>query len=230
MCEPFTIAAVTTLGSLAATAVGSAQQQRAAASQNRANQYWRDYQEKQRKAEQGRQDELRLKAEQARANTVDQMGAEEQGKAQAAEEERLKGIYNQNPTVPQNTDDLQPVLLSGQENGGQVFKDDVASRLAQASVDARKRIGALARINSYGGSFGGLQGRNAEVLGAGDTGINTANNMRQGSLSAYNIAKGINPMQMPNTTDYASGIGSALAGIAGTAWGQSFRAPTIGKV
>ena len=53
--------------------------------------------------------------------------------------------------------------------------------------------------------------------------------MRQGSLSAYNIAKGINPMQMPNTTDYASGIGSALAGIAGNAWGTALR-PTIGKV
>lgn len=228
MCDPFTTAIVTTVGSLAATGIGMQQQQRAADSQNRANQYWREYQQRQKAAEDQRQEQLRQQAEGARAQTVDQMGQEDQLKAQGAEEARLNEIYNENPTVDQK--DIASTFLSGQENGGQVLKDDVASRLSQASADARKRIGALARINSYGGSFGGLQNRNSEIIGAGDTGINTANNMRQGSLSAYNIAKGVNPMQMPNQTDYASGIGSALAGIAGTSWGKAFAPTPLGKV
>jgi hypothetical protein len=229
MCEPFSLALATTAASLAATGIGMAQQQRAAKSQNNANQYWRDYQKRQKDAEDVRQEQLRHQAEGARAQTVDQMGQEEQLKAQGTEEGRLNEIYNQNSV--QDQANPTETLLSGQETGGQLLKDDVASRLSQASADARKRIGALARINSYGGSFGGLQNRNNEIIGQGDQGINTANNMRQGSLSAFNIAKGVNPMQMPGSTDYASGIGSALAGIAGSAWGQTFRAPTtIGKV
>lgn len=224
MCDPFTTAVVTTVGSLAATGVGAYTQMKTADSQNKANAAWRQYQQNQREREQARQDQLRQQAEGARSLTVEQMGADKQLADQGKEEARLNEIYNQDPTV--NQADINGALLSGQQNGGEVFKSDVASRLAQASVDARKRIAALARVNSYGSSFGGLQNRNSEVLATGDLGINTANNMRQGSLSAFNLAKGINPAQLPNQTDYASGIGSALAGVAGNAWGSYARGPS----
>ena len=226
MCEPFTLALLSTAGSLAATGIGAMQQQRAQDSQARANQYWREYQDRQRNAENLRQDELRQKAEAARSQTVENMTPEAQKNAQTAEESRLTDLYTSQPAV--NQADVIGALLSGQQNGGQEFQTDIASRIAKASQDARKRIAALATINSYGGSFGGLQNRNAETLAQGDQGINLYNNMRQGSLSAYGAAKAVNPMQMPNQTDYASGVGSALAGIAGTAWGTVAR--NYGKV
>lgn len=223
MCDPISIGIASAVGSIASTAGSYMIQQRQMESQNRANEAWRSYQKQQRDAENQRQEALRQKAEAARAEGVDALAPKNQQDAQAAEEARLTEDYSANTSV---NEDAGSKLLSGQQLGGQEFQTDVAKRLNTASQDARKRIAALATVQSYGGSFGGLQNRNAEVLAKSDQGINLANNMRQGSLSAYNLAKGVNPPQYGPATDPFGGVAGTLAGIAGKSFGTAF-APTV---
>lgn len=211
--------------SAAATGVSAYMNQQNVDAQNRANEQWRNYQEQQRREEQARQEEQRMKADAVRTDTLGQMSAENQMEAQGAEEARLADAYGQDANY--NKADTNDLLLSGQEQGGDAVKADFASRLSKASVDARKRIEALARINSYGGSFGGLANRNAETLAAGDQGIQLANNIRQGSLSTFGLAKNVAPMQLSGGTDYLSGIAGAAAGFAGKAAGNYFSTPKV---
>lgn len=225
MCEPISwsslaMAAVSAGVSAAATGASAYMQKSQMDAQNAANDQWRKYQENARREEQARQEAQRQKADAARTDTLGQMTPEAQLEAQAAEEGRLKSAYAEGTNY--NNADTNAALLSGQQNGGESFKADYAARLSKASVDARKRIEALARINSFGGSFGGLGNRNAETIGAGDTAINLANNIRQGSLTTYGLQKSVNPVQLPGGTDYFSGIASAAAGFAGKAAGNHF--------
>lgn len=226
MCDPINIGIASLIGSAAATAGSLWTQHSAQQSSDRASAAWRDYQAKQRAAETQRQEDLRLKAEAARTNTLDQMTAAKEQKAQTQEEARLNEAYNA-PTQP--TAQAGDQLLEGTAQGGDAIKEDFAKKLATASQDARRRISALATINSYGDSFGGLGTRNAETLAAGDQRLNLINNMRQGSLSAYNIAKGVNPINLPNQTDMFGGVASTLAGIAGAGLGKAYRDSQIMK-
>lgn len=221
MCDPLSLAVAGTVGSLAASGYGVYQNQQAIQDQNAANQQWRDWQQRQRLLAQQREDELRRQANAARTGSLEQLGAEEQQAAQGAEAERLTEFYDGGSTE-MNDANINGLLLSGQQDGGEVFETDVAARLNNAAKEARKRIEALATINSYGGSFGGLANRNAEIFDEAGQGIDLANNMRRGNLAAYGIAQAVQPMQLAPVTDYASGIGNALAGIAGNAWGQHF--------
>lgn len=219
MCDPISM----TILSVAATAGSAMIQQRQLESQNKANEAWRQYQQRQREAENQRQDQLRQKAETARQEGVQDIAPDKQKDAQTQEQARLAEDYAANTSV---NEDAGSKLLSGQQLGGETFQTDVAKRLNTASQDARKRIAALAAVQSYGGSFGGLQNRNAEVLAKSDQGINLANNMRQGSLAAYNLAKGVNPVKMPAATDPFGGVASTLAGMAGQGFGKA-AAPVV---
>jgi hypothetical protein len=224
MCDPFSLGIASAVGSVAATAGSMMMQQKAADSQNRANDAWRNYQKQQREAENQRQEGLRRQAEEARAKGVEEIAPEKQKEAQEVEAQRLSSELQANTSV--NEAGVGDKLLSGQQLGGESFQTDVASRLNNASKEARDRIAALAQVQSYGGSFGGLGNRNAEVLAKADQGINLANNQRQGSLSAFNLAKSVNPIQNPTQTDPFGGIASSLAGIAGKGLGTAF-APTV---
>lgn len=214
------MAAASAAVSAGATGVSAYMNNQNINAQNRANDQWRQYQEQQRREEQARQEEQRKNADAARTQTLGDMTADKQMEAQATEEDRLKQIYGEDQSY--NNADTNAALLSGQQNGGEAFKADLAERVSKASTEARKRIEALARINSYGGSFGGLANRNAEVLGRGDQYIQLANNIRQGSLSTYGLAKNVAPMQLTPSTDYASGIAGATAGLAGKFAGNAY--------
>lgn len=227
MCEPISMsslamAAVSAGISAAATGASAYMNQQNVNAQNRANEQWRQYQEQQRREEQARQEEQRKAADAARTQTLGDMSADKQMEAQATEEDRLKQIYGEDQSY--NNADTNAALLSGQQNGGEAFKADLAARVSKASTEARKRIEALARINSYGGSYGGLTNRNAETIGQGDQYIQLANNIRQGSLSTYGLAKNVAPTQINGGTDYFSGIASAAAGFAGKAAGNAYSA------
>jgi hypothetical protein len=219
MCDPLSIAVISTAGGLAATGYGMYQNNMAMQDQNAANQQWRNYQEQQRRLAQAKDEELRRNAEANRNGALDKLGADAQKADQTAEASRLTDFYDQGNTDV-NTATTNDALLSGQQDGGEEFKTDVAKRLNTAALEARKRIKALADINAYGGSFGGLANRNSEIFNEAGQGIELANNMRRGNLAQYSIAQGVQPMQFAPVTDYASGIGNAFAGISGNAWGQ----------
>jgi hypothetical protein len=221
MCDPLSIAIVGTVGSLAASGYGMYQQSQAIQDQNAANDQWRRWQEQQRLLAQQKDEELRRKADAARNGSLEKLGADKQKKAQTAESARLSEYYDDGNTSV-NTATINDALLSGQQDGGEEFQTDVAKRLNNAAQEARARIKALADINSYGGSFNGLAARNSEIFDESGQGIELANNMRRGNLAQYQIAQNVQPMQMAPVVDYASGVGNALAGISGNAWGKYF--------
>jgi|SRR6478752_9043297 len=220
MCEPTTIAVISALGSAAATGMSMKAQQSAVSSQNAANNAWRAYQQDQRQKEGLRQDELRGKAEQARQQGLEELNPQKQQEVRAGEENRLATEIMANTNVNQ---DVGGQLLAGERSGGEAIQNDFASRMNQASSDARKRLTALAGVQSYGGSFGGMKNYGTEALARSDQGINLANNMRQGSLGAYGLAKGVAPPSQQPVKDPYGGIASSLAGIAGTAFGTAMQ-------
>jgi DNA anti-recombination protein RmuC len=190
MCVPGLLSG---LIGLATTAVQMSHQSSIARKNEQAANDWAAYQQQERMAESQRQETQRKKAELARTDTLNQAKPEAMQEAQTEEASRLSeeftsGVKDVDTTVADN-------LLSGQARGGQVFQDDLKSKLSSATAEAKKRIGALASLQSFGGSFGGLQTRNNEVALAGGNAIDLANNKRSGSLSAYGAAKAVNPVQ-----------------------------------
>lgn len=217
MCDPLSLGIVSAVGAVASQAGSYFVQRNAMKRAEDAQATWRAGQARYRAEENARQDELRKQAEGARRETVTDLLPANQQKAQRDEQARLTAELSADSFNPSVADET---LLSGGSLGGETFKSDAAGRLAKASADARKRIAALATMGSYGNSFGGVGTRAQEVLARGDQGISLANNMRQGSLSAYGIEKAIQPLQTGTTVDPFGGIASALGGIAGKSFGS----------
>ena len=188
--------------------------------QEDANNQWMQMQQQQRRQEQARQEQLREQAESARAATVQDMTAANQEQAQSKEQARLEEKLGGTEPPPDqgavaSQTDANAALLSGKAMGGTEFNADMGSRISKATADARSRIRALAQVQSFGGTQGGLQTRNALELNEGEQGINLANNLRQGSLSAFGAVQNIEPPIMKPVSNPWGGIASALGGMAG---------------
>jgi hypothetical protein len=188
--------------------------------QEDANNQWMMMQQQQRRQEQARQEQLREQAESARAATVQDMTAENQMTAQSAEQARLQEKLGGNEPAPDPNaaaaqTSANDALLSGKAMGGTEFNADMGARISKATADARSRIRALAQVQSFGGTSGGLQTRNALELNEGEQGINLANNLRQGSLSAFGAVQNIEPPIMKPVSNPWGGIASALGGMTG---------------
>jgi hypothetical protein len=227
MCDPISLI----MGglSIAGQMMSNSVQQKAIKKQENANLHWMQYQQEQRRQANLREEQLRGQTEQARAATVQDMSAQNQEKARSGEETRLnQALLDQGPAVDENPEapglqaDVNAHLLAGSEAGGQEFQNDMASRISKATSDARARVKALAAVQSFGGTQGGLQTRNALELQQGEQGINMFNNFRQGSLSAFDASKGVTPIQYSPVSDPWGGIAKTLAGVAGQRMGSSF--------
>lgn len=220
MCDPLSLV----LGGLSAAAsiASNSVQANAVKKQENLNNQWMAMQQQQRRQEEARQEQLRGQAEAARTATVQDMTAENQGTAQQAEEARLKeklggndpAATDPNAAVASQTEG-NAALLEGKALGGQEFNADMGARISKATADARSRIRALAAVQSFGGTKGGLQTRNALELNEGEQGINLANNMRQGSLSAFQAVQNIEPVKLNPVSNPWGGIASALGGMVG---------------
>jgi hypothetical protein len=214
MCDPVSIS----LASTAIGAVGSVASSMGAASaakkQAREVSAWQQEQKKFRQQESLRQEDLRQKADQSRQEGLQQLTAEDQSKRQSDEEARLAaeltGQGQQQPTAeagaPISVADKELTDVSSQTNSD-VFKSDLARKINEATTGARQRLGALARVSSYGQSFGGLGRGNQEILNKSGAGIDQYNEFRRGSLGAFGTEKSIEPVQVT----YTPGVGDALA-------------------
>lgn len=232
MCDPLT------LGALAIGAAGTAANSigQASAQKKQESEYnrWAQNQKKIRTQETARQEELRGKAEVAREQGVADISAENQTALQQAEAARLAAEMTgggqqpaANPMAPASVADER---LTGSSGGGEVFQTDLAKKLSDAAASAKQRIGALATVNSYGGSFGGLGTVNPINQQQAGSGIDLANEMRRGSLGAYGAERNVDPKQITYSNpvaDVASqflgvglqGAGSLAAGGAGAGLG-----------
>jgi hypothetical protein len=218
MCDPMSLV----LGGLSAAAsiASNSVQANAVKKQENLNNQWMAMQQRERRAEQARQEQLRQQAEGARAATVQDMTAENQAQAQSQEQTRLQEKLGGNEPPPDATATDQQAganaaLLEGKALGGQEFNADMGSRISKATADARSRIRALAQVQSFGGTKGGLQTRNALELNEGEQGINLANNLRQGSLSAFGAVQNIEPVKLNPVSNPWGGVASALGGMVG---------------
>lgn len=224
MCEPLSIGMA--IASVAASGLSYVTQQNAIKKQEEANNQWADYQRKQRLAEGQRQEDLRQKADVARQNTLGEVAPEEQAQVQGDEQNRLAKMFGADPAQQDYSQpEINNMLLSGQAQGGTEFQTDIARRINTASQDARKRIQALATMQSYGDSFGGLGTTNQLKFNEGNNDLKLINNQRQGSLGAYGAAQAVDPVKYGTVSNPWGGIASSLAGAAGNragaTWGKA---------
>ena len=187
MCDPASLA----IASAASTAIGAAGsiaggigQMNAQKKQANEVAAWQQQQKKAREAEGVRQENLRQEANAARETSVEQLSGDEQAKRQAEEEARLTTYLqggDQQATPESTPTSVADAELSGQSQGPEDFRSDLAAKINTATKDARKRMAALATVSSYGDSFGGLGTTNKEILGKSGSAIDMANDLRKGS-------------------------------------------------
>jgi hypothetical protein len=222
MCDPLTIGSIAV--GLAGTAANAVGQQGAAKKQQREYDAWAAQQKQARNAENARQEQLRGRAETSRQEGVEAISADEQARTQAAEEARLTSALNEegqtNTADPGAPASVADDVLTGSGGGGQVFQSDLARKISDATASAKQRIGALARVSSYGDSFGGLGTVNPINQGRAGAGIDAANEMRKGSISAYGAETAIDPVQITYSNPIAD-IASSFLGAGMQGLGQS---------
>ena len=116
--------------------------------------------------------------------------------------------------------------IAGSAQGGDVFQSDLARKLNTAAREARGQINSLARLSSYGGSYGGLGTVNPMILGNSANAIDMWNNFRRGDLRVYDVERQIPAAQYQYKSSPlmalggllgagAKGLGSAAAGFPG---------------
>lgn len=235
MCDPLTLGALAV--GTAGTVANTMGQQSALQKQEDEYNQWAELQRTNRAAETARQEEYRQSADAARQKGVEEISAENQKAQQAAEEERLKAyLAGEAQTSTPNPDteaatSVADARLTGTTGGGDVFQSDLAKQLSDATASAKQRIGALARVQSYGGSEKGLGTVNPLAQAEAGAGIDQYNDYRRGSLGAYDTERAVEPKQISYSNPIAEiasgflgagmqGLGSSLAG--GTGLGSLF--------
>jgi hypothetical protein len=234
MCDPLSLA----LASTAIGAVGSVGSSMAArsAQKKQANEVraWQQQQTKYRQDEQARQEEHREGATRAQQEGLEQIGAENQAKRQDEEQARLEA-YLQGEGEAGGVSGEAPIamadkaMLSGQTGGEPEFQTDLAKKISEASAGAKKRLGALARVNSFGGSFGGLGTVNPLLQEAAGSAIDRQNEFRRGSLAAFQTERAIDPVQVSYTPSPMSGVFDAALSFGMQGLGSEAASGLFGK-
>jgi len=212
------MSAIAAIGAIGSALYSYSVQQDVMSKQSRANADWVSYQRRKGEEEWARQEQARQRADAAREDTLNKLRPEAQKEAQGKEQERVTQDITPTDLLDQHPELLQDKLLSGQKGASPIIQQDIADKITQASRDARARIANLATIQSYGGSQFGLQNRAQDLFNQSSADINLEGNIRRGSLGAYNVEKGVEPIRY-QANNMLGGLGGALAGIAGKGFG-----------
>lgn len=226
MCDPISIIG---LGFSIGMSMYNMQQQADMASQQQsANDQWVAYQRRQSQEYQKRDEDLRRNAEAAREGSLDELTAGKQTAAQENEAARLTKSLTPEEVANQAAGDPNAIagaMFSGQKHGSAEMQTAIQGHIQQAAIDARKRIAALADVQSYGGSQYGLTNRANTIFNTAGQDIRLAGNERAGSLAAYNIAKAVEPVKIvQHGGSAAGGLAQAGASIAGQGLGNKLAA------
>jgi hypothetical protein len=253
MCDPTVLAVASTVAGIAGQGYNMYSQNQAQNEQTKAYNSWQQQEQRNKQLEAQRQDELRQKSSAAVDQATTDLGAQNTQAAQADEQARLnaylKGQGPASTSTPLATDPKAPtsvadMALSGEYKGGpsmigDQFETELAKQLHNANASVSQRIGAMATLGSYGGSFGGIDNRNAGILAKSGSAIDVANNLRKASLGAFGTEQAVNPLQIGYTPspvgDLSSmalgfgsqGLGKMFAGSATTPTGKATTAPKI---
>lgn len=212
MCDPLTIAG------LAVTAVSAVGQAEAASSQRREISRREDEARRLAAAERVRQDALRRRAEEKISEGLNSQKQQSQEKFLENEQSRLEEVLTDGKSEKQTTQaSIADVALTSQDRGSKRFKNDLAAKISEASAEARKRIGALARVQSFG-NLGAAQG---QISGDLNTELGLINNFRRGGLATLGAGqRELARAPLPQSNGLAETIGglgslSLAAGQAG---------------
>lgn len=206
MCDPSVLAIGSAVAGLAGTAANSIGASNAADEQRQAYDSWAAEQKRNRAAAAAKDEADRKMADTARAQGLQDVSATNQKSEQQQEQDRLTAYLQGDPNSPASNETsaapqgaVSDANLVNNSGGDAVFKNDLTTKLNQASTDAKARIAALAAVGSYGGSSGGLDVKNANAFQRAGEGIDLANEFRKGDLATYGIQKDINPLQYTYT-------------------------------
>jgi hypothetical protein len=202
------------------------QQQEMASQQENANAQWVAYQRRQAQEFTKRDEDLRRNAEAARTGALSELDVKKQTAAQENEQARLTEALTPEDVAKMANGDPNAIasrMLSGQQGAADDVKAGIQGQIQQAAIDARKRISALAAVQSYGGSQYGLTNRANTILNASGQDIRLAGNERAGQLAAYQVAKQVEPIKITQYGGGSSlgGLSSGLAGASGTGLGNA---------
>jgi hypothetical protein len=236
MCDPVTLSiASTAVGAVgsAANAMGQASAQR---KQERNVGIWQQQQQKNRDAESARQEQMRQEADAARRKGVQDISVADQQRRQAEEEAKLlpylagetaasdAGVTSGD--VPLSVADT--AMLSGQQAGDEGFQKETAKKIGEATADARKRISAMAKVASYGGTEGGLGTMNPILQAQAGAGIDAQNEFRRGSLGAFGLEQSVDPVQVQYQPSPLANIFSAALSAGAQGMGNAYGNPFLG--
>jgi hypothetical protein len=217
MCDPLSLGALA-IGA-AGTAANSIGQANAAKKQESEYNSWAAMQKKNREQENARQQGLREQATAAQQQGVEDISLVNQSKLQDAEQARLEAVLageDANAAPGPNTP-VAPADATATPYGGDVYQNDFGTQLADAMASAKKRIGALATVQSFGDSFGGLGTVNPINQATAGAGIDEANAKREGSLAAYQTEQAVDPTQITYSNPVAdiasSFLGAGMQGL-----------------
>src|SRR4029077_7351260 len=157
MCDPVSLSIASTVVGAAGTGMSAIGQMNAQKKQANEIDIWQRKQQANRAAENVRQEGMRQQAEAAQRQGLQDVSAEEQTKRQSDEEARLAS-YLQGDAPASNAGaepgaevaEADKNMLSGQQGGDQQFKSELAQKISEATAGAKQRLGALARVSSFG--------------------------------------------------------------------------------
>jgi hypothetical protein len=223
MCEPMMMGIIGAVASAASSFASMSAQQDAMNKQNEANAQWVAYQRREREQAMARDEEMRVKSESARQDTLNQLTPDAQKAAQDTEQQRLT-----KDLTPTNLQGEQPVvgdeLLAGTKGADPLVTQDLTKRVNNAAVQARTRIANLATVQSYGGSQFGLQNRAQDLFNKSGENIRLWSDERQGNLAALSVATNVEPEKFQASPSPFGGIAGSLASLAG----KGLTTPNIG--
>lgn len=223
MCDPVSLSIASTVAGVAGTAVSSIGAMNAQKKQERNVLQWQREQTQARQQEQARQEQLRQQADTARTAGLEKMTGEAQQKRQSDEEARLaaylQGGEGSQQATPE-TGSTAPISIADTAMTGEVadpqdknLQVDLAKKINDATKNANQRLGALARVSSYGSSFGGLGTENPMIQQETGGNIDMFNEFRRGSMAAYGLKKAIDPVQVTYTPSPLADIFKTVGSI-----------------
>jgi hypothetical protein len=215
MCDPISLIAAA--GSVAAAGIGYMGEQATMKAQQGANNDWVAYQQQKAREADARDEDMRQKAESARQGTLQTMKPGEQAATAAAAEDKLSGDM-----LAANGGDANVKMLSGQDqNADQSVATDLQRRVTEATRSARGRIQALAGLTAAGTGFDSMLNKGQENIDRGNQAIDLQGNMRNANTRTLATAQAVPVETFVQGSNPASGISSALAGLAGSAFQRS---------
>jgi len=190
---------------------------------------WANNQRQKRAAENVRQDLMREQAEGARQETLQAMDPRNQMAAREAEQGRLSQQLESDAGLPGAGQTLTTGNVVDSDLGkdlrysSEATKADRAASINSATAESRKRIAALAAVQSYGGSQFGLGNRNERLINKSGGAIDMQNMFRKGSQAAYQTEAAVSPekYQISPWVGLASGIANTIAGGVGGEFGRT---------